>query len=303
MKRAVELSQATVECPVCGSESAFSEEAPDWGEWYRCANCTLEFVQPLRLDESPLSLFDGAYQGQRRRSGMEEFGKRFKMRRALIRRPQLWFWTPAFSQVLAWLKLRVPSGSTVLEVGCGLGYFLHEMRNAGFEPVGLDVAESVVGLLRSEGFKTWHGTVDTLPQGWVEPAAIVSFFMLHHVDDPLTFFSILRKRWPRTPIALAAYGPSNKDFQSHPPRTLTRWSARSLAEVMNRAGYLARTVSVSGTGYEHSALLPLRTLAKKTLSIPWLFRLGKSFQVNVAPRLLGGFARDAFVVVGFGEPQ
>ena len=220
-------------CPVCNSNTKALRDAPGWGEWRQCEECTLEFAYPLRLGRDPLEFFDGAYRGHIKQSAMEDFAQRVRQREVLVHKlndPTLWFLTPAFQDVLDWLRQRCKPGSTVLELGCGLGFFLHTLRREGFQAVGLDVAQTVVDLNRRDGFPVWHGRVQTVPDGWVTPDALVSFFMLHHLDDPLSFLKTVRERWPNVPLAIAQYGPSNlSDERSSPPRTLIRWNKEALA--------------------------------------------------------------------------
>jgi Methyltransferase domain len=295
----------TLLCPVCGGGSDALEPAPGWGEWRACRECTLEFVSPFELREQPTELYGGAYRGNREESRMREFNDRVEIRRALIEKdPTLWFWTPAFERTLDWLDRRVGAGATVFEIGCGLGWVLHAMRRRGLDPVGLDVAELPVELNRKDGFEVWHGTLDTVPEDWVKPAAVVAFFMLHHVPDPLAFVREIRDRFPDAPLSLAQYGPSNRDhLASMPPRTLTRWNAKSLETVMRIAGYDAEVTEIQGTGNEATALRPLRKLLKQTIAVPALYRAIRRVEQRVMPRLLAPTGRDAYVVHGLGEPR
>src|SRR5205807_1909687 len=102
----------------------------------------------------------------------------------------------------------------------GLGWTLHVLRNRGFHAIGLDVAEIAVELNRADGFQVWHGSLETLKDGWVRPDAVLALFMLHHVPDPLAFVRLIRERFPEAPLVIAQYGPSNLDpVASMPPRT------------------------------------------------------------------------------------
>jgi len=296
--------QETPGCPVCGAPSTALEAAPNWGEWRLCDDCTLEFVDPFHLDETPVELYSSAYKGERSENRMQEFNDRLAARRAILHKdPTLWFWTPAFERTFDWLERRVGKGATVFEVGCGLGWVLHTLRARGFEAVGLDVAEDPVELNRADGFRVWHGTVDTVPEGWVEPDAIVSFFMLHHLPDPLAFARTLRQRFPSTPVSLAQYGPTNRDrLSSMPPRTLTRWNKASLETLLERAGYEPEVTNVAGTGNEAKLMRPIRKVVKRTVSVPPVYRLARRIEQRVMPRVLTPVANEAYVVHGVAEP-
>jgi SAM-dependent methyltransferase len=145
-------------CPVCeGAELRRVADAPGWGSWLACAVCSHEFVDPLEVDGAPTTLFGKAYKGTESRSAMDDFAKRVSQRDALISDPKLWFWSPAFDEILAWLH-EVTPGGVVLEIGCGLGFFLHALRREGFDARGLDVADLPVELNRRDGFEVFPKT-------------------------------------------------------------------------------------------------------------------------------------------------
>jgi SAM-dependent methyltransferase len=294
---------AGVTCPVCDGPSSYSGDAPGWGEWRCCSECTLEFVHPFRLGNDPRVLFEGAYRGHVQQSCMTDFSERADQRRILVGEPTLWFWTPAFQDVINWLKQRFGPGSTVLELGCGLGFFLHALRREGFRPVGLDVAEVVVDLNRKDGFRVWHGSLESMPAGWVQPDVVVAFFMLHHLEDPAQFLRTVRERWPNAPLAVAQYGPTNRHpVRSSPPRTLTRWSARALTAALSQGGYTAMVREIPSTGLESGLLRPFHGSLRRLFPLPWAYRFSKRMVVRVLPKVLTPLQRDGFVLLAFGEP-
>lgn len=297
-------------CPVCGSASSYASAAPGWGEWRSCNTCTLEFAHPLRLGKDAMELYQEAYQGEVQSSAMSDYRRRIEMRQTIITElndPTLYFWTPAFGDVLAWLRRRLAPGSSVLELGCGLGFFLHALRNAGFQAIGLDVARTPVELNRQDGFKVWHGTIDSMPHGWVEPDALVSFFVLHHIEDPIGYLRAARERAPRAPLAIAVHGQTEYrrrkelDFAA-PPRTLTKWNARSLAGVLTAAGYRPSVQGVASTGAERKPLKFVRRLFSRAIALPPFYRLGKRIEASLLGALPKRARNDGYVVVAFAEP-
>ncbi len=290
-------------CPVCNASSLFTEVAIRWGEWRTCGQCGLEFVNPLRLPDRPEALFDNAYRGNIRESAFQDFSRNLERRRAMIKDPSLWFWTPAYGETLAWLKRRVAPGGTVFELGCGHGLYLHSLRKEGFVPVGLDPAHAVVELNRSEGFKVWHGTIESVPADWVSPDAIIALFVLHHLEDPCGALASVRRRWPMTPIAIAQYGPGRRaKDRSDPPRNLTRWNSRSLAALFHEAGYSPSVWNIHGTGTGREFLRPLQVALKSTTAVPPLYRLLKRIQRDALPKVTYPLGSEAEVILGFGEP-
>lgn len=299
-------AMTTVQCPVCGGDADYASDVPGWGDWRRCRTCTLEFANPLRLGFDPTELFNDAYQGKVQKSAMTDFHERVDQRRVIIEdldQPSLWFWTPAFDEVLSWLRQRLAPGSTVLELGCGLGFFLHALRKEGFRAVGLDVAKTVVDLNRKDGFEVWHGPIASMPKEWVRPDAVVSFFMLHHLDDPIGFLRAIREQAPDAPLAIAVYGPTNiGTAASLPPRTLIRWNGQALAAALGRVGYKVQVHEIQSTGAERRFLQPLRKAMAQTMRMPGVYRFGKKIESRLLPRLPGQVRRDSYVVLALAEP-
>lgn len=291
-------------CPVCSAPSVRLWPAPGWGEWRECQGCTLRFVNPLSLQDTPSDLYESAYRGDRDDAGMREFAERVAKRKALIGKPDLWFWTPAFSEILEWVPRVAGPGATILEVGCGPGFFLHAARRAGFGAYGIDAAETAVRLNEADGFPCWHGTVEDVPSDWVRPDVVVAMFVLHHLPAPGDFFRTLRQKFPSAYVAIAQYGPSNIDaVKSEPPRTLTRWSATALATALALSGYDPDVRSLRGSGAEARPLRPLRRVAAKAIGVPGLYRLGKALETRVVRALLGPvIGQRDFVLLGFGTP-
>ena len=293
-----------IRCPVCEGNSSYSEPAPGWGEWRRCKDCELEFVNPFRLPAAAEGLFEDAYQGRNDECEMRDFNRNLERRNALINTPELSFWTPAYKSILSWLTQSLEPGATVFEIGCGPGFFLHALRTAGFDAVGLDVAEVVVNLNRDDGYRVWHGSLATMPSAWVRPDAVVATFMLHHLDDPMGFLSDIKARWPWALLALAQYGPGRKGtLRAAPPRNLTRWNSSSLAAALVRTGYSPSVADIASSGVERRSLGRLRTLLRPMISMPMLFRLSKRIERQLLPKVLNHFGKDAEVVLAFAEPD
>jgi len=292
-----------IRCPVCSATSLFTEVAIGWGEWRGCSRCGLEFVNPLRLPDRPEALFDNAYRGNVRESAFQDFSRNLVRRAAMIKDPSLWFWTPAYEEILTWLKRRVSPGGTVFELGCGHGLYLHSLRKEGFVPVGLDPAQAVVELNQRDGFKVWHGTIESVPAEWVTPDAIVALFILHHLEDPRGALASVRRRWPTSPIAIAQYGPGRRaKDRSDPPRNLTRWNSRSLAALLHEAGYSPSVSNVNGAGTGREFLRPFQATLKSMTSVPPLYRFLKRIQRNGLPEMMYRPGNEAEVVLGFGVP-
>ena len=300
---AVEEVPEPTRCPACGGESQSGSAIAGWGEWRTCVACTLEFVTPNRLGRSPASLFQSAYLGKEEASGMSDFAARLKIRQALKEAPRLWFWNPAFNQIFDWLRREIGPGAVVLDVGSGMGFVLLALREAGFQPVGIDVAEVAVRATTQDGFRVWLGTVATVPPRWVEPKAILALFVLHHLEEPGEFLRTIRSKWPNASLVIAQYGPSNRGpLRSLPPRTLSLWNARCLQVALSKAGYRVDTREFKSTGAENPFVQHVESVLSSFQLPARLYRILKRAEKALTLAFLVPFRRDAFVIVAFAQP-
>src|ERR671918_1314678 len=193
-------------CYICGIEGEFHRSWPGGGgEMRLCQNCNFVFAWPVSQFD-PGKLFANAYGGKENRAHMDEFNDRMRMRQVRVQSEGLGLWNAAHRTALEWLNANVQKGETIVEIGCGVGSFMHALRRRGYNATGLDVAPEVVKSLAHEDFETWCGTIDAIPEGWpqTKPAAIVSFFVLHHVTDPVFFLNGIRSRWA-VPLLMGVY--------------------------------------------------------------------------------------------------
>jgi len=210
------------------------------GEMRYCFDCDFVFAWPV-LDGNPVQTYTRAYLGLEGRARMDEFAVRFRRRRIVTAKESLGIWSPAHRDAFRWLQTHVPRGSTLLEIGCGLGAVMRSLKQQGYRPAGVDVAKPVVDSLSKEGFPVWWGTTETLPDTWLDPApaAVISFFVLHHLPAPIATLSMIRERWPVPLILGYNVSPTVKTAETHnfPPRTWGWWSGRSIEKALKRAGY------------------------------------------------------------------
>lgn len=229
-------------CPVCGGVSQSLVPVRGWGEMRCCKDCGLVFANPLSSSVGAKELFSKAYAGQVEDGDSLEFSYRLKhIRGIFINTPERGFGSPLFRLALDWIDHNLPAGCTVLDIGSGLGFFLHALRRRGFRAIGIEPGEVPAKVLQREGFEVWHGTIDDYPFSWPEPCAVTSFYVLHHVADPVGFLSTISRRFPSAPLLLAesniAVPRTYVTPGFFPPRTLTWWPQLALERALQRAGY------------------------------------------------------------------
>jgi len=74
---------------------------------------------------------------------------------------EIWFRDTVHRDIIDILQAHAP-GKRVAEVGCGLGNLVNDMKQAGLEPFGIDLATAAVETVRSRGLEAMEGSIDTL---------------------------------------------------------------------------------------------------------------------------------------------
>ncbi len=282
-------NQAGPRCLICEEKSKEYIPIPHWGAMHRCLSCGFVFAQPMSLPSEGLGLFDRAYNGRETRAGMHDFYMRTliqeDVRKGNVRLDNV-LSTPA-KAVIGLLRKEVPQGSTILDIGCGMGYFLDAISKLGYKAAGLEISQPVVELLRRRGYPIWHGTIDTLPAGWIQPQVCTSFFTLHHLTDPIGFIRTIRSKFPQAMLILAEYDYSylmrGKNVGQYamsrqlPPRCRSWWLPRTLQIAVERAGYEVHIVSIQARTrdiwipYGSNVYMGLRRYLP--FLFPWLTRI------------------------------
>jgi 2-polyprenyl-3-methyl-5-hydroxy-6-metoxy-1,4-benzoquinol methylase len=81
---------------------------------------------------------------------------------------------------------REKTSGRILDVGCGVGYFLAAMKDLGWDGLGVEVSEYAANLGRSElGLNVVRGDIRSVPQGLERSFDVVTLWdVMEHVPDP-----------------------------------------------------------------------------------------------------------------------
>jgi SAM-dependent methyltransferase len=151
-------------------------------------------------------------------------------------------------EALSWLKANC-AGASILDIGCGPGWFLIRARQLGFKVSGVEVGSEPVRILREKGYDVICGSVDQVPREW-SPQVVTLFEVLEHLPNPVDFLRQIKNRFREASLILTVPSPlrwtkagRHRDIADFPPNHLTRWNPCCLTRALSLAGYKRLEVS------------------------------------------------------------
>lgn len=223
----------TIICPICQSTSA----SPAWNYKdkiiWRCPMCTLEFTYPLQA--APLNYYQ------------ERYWQTAELLATAIHPG----WHYLRNQIERCVKTYLPTAhGHAIDIGCGSGYFAAELKNIGFEVLGIDFNPAMIQLARDKyKIPARVARVETLLTSPERYEVALLIHVLEHVEDPLNLLKSIREILTPQGILLIEL-PNRERFSinrhlkkgqlgwhEYPPHHLTFWSSNSLRQALIYAGY------------------------------------------------------------------
>ena len=168
-----------MKCPLCGAEKIMTAvETPEW-RIYACEACTNAWTDPAprKIDYAAANFHAHAVGTKNARKTLADLPEQ---------------WRQSVTMQVALLKRHLPvGGARVLEIGCGEGILLAELRRAGFDVTGAEASESASTAARAAGLKVVTGY---FPHPDVRGPfdCVVMSQVLEHLENP-------RKIWGTLP--------------------------------------------------------------------------------------------------------
>lgn len=176
---------------------------------------------------------------------------------------KLWYCRALRERAVTWLaRANVPSHSAVLDAGCGTGGLLR--RLAAWRPDlrirGLDVSPLACERARASGLDVSEGSVEHLPFGDAEFAAITSLDVLTQIETPL--LAVLEfYRCLRAGGVLVLNGAAFQwlwSYHDERVQSVRRLRRKTLRATLREAGFVVEFAS-----YWNCALFPLVVARRK----------------------------------------
>lgn len=225
------MSQQLSKCPLCHSSDTHPRHRardPHYGikgefDIYTCHTCGLYFLNPMLSDDELAPMYPTdyyAYQDQFERPNISRvrklLGLEIKTRDPLFPRP-----------------------GRILDIGCGTGWFLADMRTAGWETYGVEIGESAAVIAQKQGLDVHAGDLFSAkyPSDFFD--YVRSNHSLEHMSNPREVLAEIRRILK--PEGKVHIGVPNVD--SLPARIFgTKWWG--LCPPVHTHGYSPKTLSL-----------------------------------------------------------
>jgi SAM-dependent methyltransferase len=150
------------QCTICGNQHL--KELPGYRLAYlvKCAGCGFVFSQKIPTQAELSAHYEG-------------YGRNDYLSPITIKR---------YHEILDNLE-KYRQSNRLLDVGCGIGYFLVEAKNRGWEVYGTEYNERAVDICQKKGIHMQLGMLNT---AHYEPGffdVITSFEVIEHINNPL----------------------------------------------------------------------------------------------------------------------
>jgi SAM-dependent methyltransferase len=275
-------------CPVCGSErrelryDGLADRI--WfcagGGWalHRCLDCTAGFLDPRPDRETIGRAYASYYTHERAHADAQTAGVRAAVRNGYLNARYGYEFSPAsrLGPLLAWLfpktrsyadrsvrNLRRPSGGgRLLDIGCGEGSFLAEMREAGWDGQGIEPDASAAALARENGIPVIVEPLDQAELPAESFDAVTMNHVIEHFHDPMEAlrisYSLLQPGgtlWIVTPnLASRGHRLFGRNWVGlDPPRHLVLFTRTALERAVTSTGF---EVDRYGSDYSAQSFFP-----------------------------------------------
>lgn len=250
------MAHPTVTCPVCTNSPCPAAWAYKQQMIYSCPHCGLEFISPMT--SPPVEYYETNYQSTLEQLASGDIH-------------------PGFRYIVKWLDqalaLLPAAQHRAIDIGCGSGYLLSELKQRGVGGVGLDFNQELVQFARSHyGVDARVGQISDLLNVNLRFDLALLVHVLEHVEQPLELLRDINRLLDPGGLLLIESPNVNRfglrrslrrgdyDWHEYPPHHLTFWSDRALAAALHQAGFEVLHCRAHPLGEEGQIQLFLKSL-------------------------------------------
>lgn len=143
----------------------------------------------------------------------------------------------------------------ILDVGCGIGYFLEEAKKRNWEVYGTEYTDVAVEICKNKGISMQNGVLDPSHYDMESFDVITSFEVIEHINNPkeelASFYRLLRKGgavYVTTPNfnSLLRYRLKETYDMICYPEHLSYYTPKTLRHVFRKAGFASGKIETTG---------------------------------------------------------
>lgn len=144
----------------------------------------------------------------------------------------------------------------ILDVGCGVGFFLAEAKKRGWQVYGTEFSDSLVQICRDKGIEMYQGALTSQSFSEYEFDVVLSIEVLEHINNPTEEIGYIKRLLRKgglffctTPNfnGLSQFWLKDKYNIIDWPEHLGYFTPRTLRKLMNSNGF--KTLKVTTTGF------------------------------------------------------
>jgi 2-polyprenyl-3-methyl-5-hydroxy-6-metoxy-1,4-benzoquinol methylase len=143
----------------------------------------------------------------------------------------------------------------LIDVGCGIGYFLEVAKERGWEVYGTEFTDEAVEICRNKGITMHKGPLDSGNYEGLDFDVVTSFEVIEHINNPIEelnhFYELLRKEglvYVTTPNfnSLLRYRLKEKYNVIAYPEHLSYYTPKTLKKVFISTGFKTQKIQTTG---------------------------------------------------------
>jgi SAM-dependent methyltransferase len=232
----------TEPCILCDTIDYKTIHQKNQYQYFRCLNCKLVSLYPRPTPQMLKEYY---------RNYLPDNHEDIRKWEAMIR--------PVVTQSADLINFRSrTNGKKMLDVGCGHGFLLKEMKARGWDVEGLEVSQTG----REYALRNWNIPIYSEPlENLGLPGStfdvVTLLYVIEHIFDPLSLLSEINQvlkpkglillRWPHTTPVVKILGPlSNKLDLYHTPYHLYDFSPKTIEKMLFLAGFKSVETIISG---------------------------------------------------------
>jgi len=229
-------------CPICNaSDFRIIHKKEQW-HYLRCLNCGLVSLHPRPTAQELIKNYQKYLPIQAKE--ISEWEMMMK---------------PVFDKSADLIQSRTKVGrGRLLDIGCGYGFFLQEMKYRGWKVEGIEISK--IGRQYARDKWDIHVYSQPLENVGLETDSfdvVTLFYVIEHVNDPLDLLKEVKRilkpdgliflRWPHSTPIVRILGPFSKKLDLyHTPYHLYDFSPRTMEKMLTFCGFREIETIIAG---------------------------------------------------------